>query len=216
MKLYCLSGLGVDERAFQNIEVDNVELSHIAWIDPLKNETLEQYAKRLFEETKPEDGYNLLGVSFGGMIAAEFAKIKKPNKLFLVSTISNSSELSLPFKIGMTLRIYKLITSKLIRKSNFITNYLFGVENESDKLLLRQILYDTDPKFLKWAFNAIFNWDNPVKPIGITIHGTKDKIFPIKSDINYKIKNGGHLMVINYAKEISEIIENEMHKLGAQ
>lgn len=214
MKLYCLSGLGVDERAFRNIEIENVELVHIAWIDPLKNETLEHYAKRLFEETKPENGYNLLGVSFGGMIAAEFAKIKKPNKLFLVSTINNSSELSLSFKIGMALRIYKLVPSKLLRKSNFITNYIFGVENESDKLLLKQILHDTDSKFLKWAINAIFNWNNSAKPTGITIHGTKDKIFPIHNDVNYKIKNGGHLMIINYAKEISEIIKNEMHKIG--
>lgn len=87
MKLYCLSGLGVDKRAFQNFHPEGIELVHINWIDPKKNEALEVYAQRLFETVDPEQDYNLLGVSFGGMIASEFAKIRKPKRMFFVSTI---------------------------------------------------------------------------------------------------------------------------------
>ena len=76
MKLYCLSGLGTDERAFKHIHIEGVELVHVPWIDFKENESLQSYAKRLFEATKPEDDYNLIGLSFGGMIAAEWEKSK--------------------------------------------------------------------------------------------------------------------------------------------
>ncbi|MCH2231147.1 MAG: alpha/beta hydrolase [Crocinitomicaceae bacterium] len=209
MKLYCLSGLGVDRRAFQNINAEGVELIHIDWIDPLPAETLQNYAKRLFSKVQPEDGYNIIGVSFGGMIATEFSKIKKPNKLFLVSTINNRSQLNLLFKIGSALRLHKLIPSSMARKSNFITNFLFSLKDGTDKDLLAEILKDTDPVFLKWAIDAITKWNNKIKPSGIVIHGSKDRILPLKANVQYSITGGGHFMIVNRADEISLIIEKE-------
>lgn len=208
MKLYCLSGLGVDKRAFQNINVKGVELVHINWIDPVSNESLAAYSKRLFEIVQPEDGYHLIGVSFGGMIAAEFSKLKKPKKLFLVSTINSASELSQLFKFGAALRLHKITPSGLMRKSNFITNYLFGVRDRKEKILLKEILRDTDPHFLKWAINAIVGWKNSEKPTGIKIHGNNDKLLPLSSDSDFIIGGGGHFMIVSRGKEISEIIEN--------
>lgn len=207
MKLYCLSGLGVDERAFQNIKAQGVELVHIGWIDPLPKETLKHYAKRLFDQMNPEDGYSLLGVSFGGMIATEFAKIKQPNKLYLISTMNSTSQLPFIFKIGSALRLYKIVPTGMVRQSNFITNYLFGTKTKEDKKLLNEILRDTDPKFLKWAIGAIVNWKNTAKPNGITIHGTNDKILPLHQETQYKIDDGGHFMIVNRGKEISAILE---------
>ena len=62
-RLYCLSGLGTDQRAFQNFSLENIELIHVPWIDFLENESLESYAKRLFDVANPENGYNLIGLS---------------------------------------------------------------------------------------------------------------------------------------------------------
>ena len=207
MKMYCLSGLGVDQRAFQNINPKGIELIHIEWIEPLTDETLEQYSKRLFDKIQPEDNYKLIGVSFGGMIAIEFSKIKKPSKLFLVSTLISRKELSIIFKLGSMLKIHKLIPTSLLKKSNYFTNYLFGINDELDKKLLKEILNDTDPKFLKWAINAIVNWDNTLNIDGIRIHGTNDKILPISSSNLIKIDQGGHFMIVNKGKEITNIIE---------
>ncbi len=80
MKLFCLSGLGVDHRTFKNLQLKDVELVHIPWIDPLKNESLTEYSRRLFESISIPEEYNLIGVSFGGMIAQEFEKIRKPSR----------------------------------------------------------------------------------------------------------------------------------------
>lgn len=92
-KIYCLSGLGIDERAFANIHIPNYTLVFIPWIEPLENESLPSYAIRMFESTKIEDDYILMGVSFGGMIAQEFEKIKKPKHLFIISSMSSSESL---------------------------------------------------------------------------------------------------------------------------
>lgn len=209
MKLYCLSGLGVDERAFKNIKVDGVELIHIQWIDPLPNETLEQYARRLFETVQPEDNYLLLGLSFGGMIATEFSKIKQPSKLFLVSTIYRRSQLPFFLKLAAALHLHKTLPMGLFRSSNFLTNFFFGVKDDPSKKLLDEILHDTDPAYLRWAVNTIVHWKNTVKPTAIYIHGTNDRILPLKQEIRYKIKNGGHFMIVDHADEISAILKKE-------
>lgn len=211
VKLYCLSGLGVDKRAFQNLNPKGVELIHIDWIDPLKNETIAHYSRRLFDLVQPEDNYNLLGVSFGGMVATEFSKFKRPEKLFLVSTITGKNELSRLFKTGSYLKLHKLIPTGLMRKGNFLTYYFFGTKQVQDKKLLTEILRDTNPGFLKWALDAVVNWDNQEKPDSIKIHGSKDKILPLTSDVNHTIKNAGHFMIVTRGHEISQIVENIMH-----
>lgn len=214
-KLYCLSGLGVDERAFRNLKIKGVDLIHIKWIPALLEESLEQYAKRLFDKVQPEEGYYLLGVSFGGMIATEFAKIRQPDKLYLISTIYSTSDLSWFLKTGSRLKLYRILPSGMLRRRNWILDYFFGITEKEDKKLLTEILLDTDPKFLKWALGAIAKWNNKIKPDGIVIHGSKDKLLPIrKNETSYVIEDGGHFMIVNKADQISAIIEkNRLIKL---
>ena len=149
----------------------------------------------------------MLGVSFGGMIATEFAKFKQPSKLYLISTINSTTQLPFIFKIGSVLSLYKMVPTGIVRRCNFITNYLFGTNTKEDKKLLNEILRDTDPKFLKWAIGAIVNWKNTEKPKGIVIHGSNDKMLPINQETQYKIDGGGHFMIVNRGKEISAILE---------
>lgn len=45
------------------------------------------------------------------------------------------------------------------------------------------------------------------------IHGTNDRILPLKfSNCNAKIQNGGHLMVLNKADELNEILQQQLEK----
>ena len=184
---------------------------HIDWISPQANEPLDQYAKRLYDDVRPEDNYNLVGVSFGGMIAAEFAKIKKKKNLLLISTIYNKSELPNLYKFGAAIRLHRLLPTGLMRRSNFLTYSLFGVKRKDDKKLLKQILLDTNPVFLRWAINAMTKWTNNAVRSGIKIHGNKDKILPLKSKADFIIEGGGHFMIVTKGAEISKIIDNEVH-----
>lgn len=207
MKIYCLSGLGVDKKAFQNLKAEGLELVHIDWIKPQKSESLEHYAKRLFDLSDLPQEYNLLGLSFGGMIATEFSKIRKPKQLYLISTITSRAELRPIFKLIGLLRLHRIMPASILKRSNFITNYFFGVNTKEEIKLLRQILKETDPYFLKWALNAILNWKNTERPAATIIHGTHDKILPIGKNADHMISNGGHFMIVSKGKEISEILK---------
>ena len=207
MKIYCLSGLGVDKRVFKKLVIPGVQLIHVPWILPLKKESLSNYSKRLFEQHSFPKDYHLLGVSFGGMVAQEFAKIQKPKKLILISTIRGNHQLPTLFKISGKIGVQKLIPTSLLKSATLFSYYLFGVKRQENKILLKQILKATNSKFLKWAMSAIVCWQNKEQLEAITIHGSKDKILnPISP--NHLIKNGGHFMIVNKAKEIGEIIKN--------
>lgn len=85
---------------------------------------------------------------------------------------------------------------------------MFGIENKSDKQLLKEILKDTNFQFLKWALNEIVNWKNIELPKKyIHIHGNKDRIIPIGNvKTDFVIIDGGHFMTVNKSKEIETIL----------
>ena len=141
MKLYCLSGLGTDERAFKHIHIEGVELVHVPWIDFKENESLQSYAKRLFEATKLEDDYNLIGLSFGGMIAAEWEKIKTPKTLILLSTMRDTKGLPIYIRVAGALNLHKIVPMSLVRYPNFISYFLFGITNNENKQVFKDILH---------------------------------------------------------------------------
>jgi hypothetical protein len=53
------------------------------------------------------------------------------------------------------------------------------------------------------------NWKNDWYPENLVhLHGDSDHIFPVKNiKANFVIPGGGHLMVMNKAKEINEILK---------
>ena len=211
-KLYCLSGLGTDERAFIHLNIENVELIHIPWIENLDNETLREYAQRLFDHVKPEDNYNLLGISFGGMIAAEWEKIRAPKNLFLVSTVSDKTFLPQTLKVIGKLNLQRVIPISMLKSANFFSFYLFGIKSDQNRKLFQGILQDANPKHLRWAIKAILNWSNLAPSMGIRIHGDNDHLIPIKEKIDHVIKYGGHMIIMNEADAIGEIIRDEIFK----
>ena len=100
----------------------------------------------------------------------------------------------------------------MLKTPNAFSYWFFGIESNSDKKLLKEILKDTDAVFLKWAINAIVTWDNKTQPMNVIhIHGTSDRILPIAfAKVDVKIENGGHFITLNKAQELSENLRNEM------
>jgi hypothetical protein len=45
--IYLISGLGADERVFQNLDFGRLKPTFIKWIEPRDNETIQKYALRL-------------------------------------------------------------------------------------------------------------------------------------------------------------------------
>ena len=65
--VYCIPGLGIDERLFQRTEIPGYTLKYITWIMPDKGDTMSSYAAKLLPQIT-EVNPIILGVSFGGML----------------------------------------------------------------------------------------------------------------------------------------------------
>lgn len=209
--IYILSGLGADERAFQNLDLQGFPHTFLPWIPPEKEESLSDYALRMAQGIKSRDPV-LMGLSFGGMIGIEIAKHMQVQKLILISSAKTRKEIPFIYRFAGNLFLHKIIPVIWMKSSNFISNWLFGTSENSDKNLLRKILEDTDPKFVKWSINAVMHWKNTAIPPGtFHIHGTTDRILPIRNiKCDIAIENGGHLMLLNRAEEISAIVRHQV------
>ncbi|HEY5749993.1 MAG TPA: alpha/beta hydrolase [Chryseolinea sp.] len=206
-ELFLFSGLGADKRVYEYLDLSAYKVNHVDWIDPLPNESIEQYAGRLSGKIGKNNPI-LMGVSFGGMVAIEIAKHIPVEKIILISSAKSREDIPAPrFDFMRKLQLHRFIPTRLVKNPNRIVFWFFGVEKQWEKDLLRAIMRDTNIAFFRWAIDRIVNWPNEtVLDNAIHIHGTKDRLIPFTT-ADYKIEGGGHLMIINRAQEIDEIIK---------
>jgi len=215
MKLYGISGLGADKRVFEHLTLE-CTLIPIEWIEPLKNETIENYSIRFSKSINEEEDFGIMGVSFGGLVTVEISKRLNPKLTILISSVETKKELRKIYRIVGKTKLLKIIPEVLFDPPRIIANWIFGAKK---KELLNQILDDTDLKFAKWAVNELTNWKNNEKlsnPI-LKIGGTNDKLIPPKKDTNQRlIDKGEHFMIVDRANEISQIINEQIKKMNLQ
>lgn len=207
MNVYFISGLGADKRAFERLRLPGkFHLHYLDWIEPLKNETLDSYAKRLAAGIEISQPFAIVGLSMGGMIATAMTKFVQPVKTILISSIGCKKEMSPFLKIVRFSRIYKLLPLSLLHAPNPLVYWMFGARTKNEKRLLHHIILSSEPRFIKWGISAIVNWNNAAKPENVFhIHGSLDKILPVKyTKPNVIIKNGSHFMVWTKAGEVSK------------
>ncbi len=182
------------------------------WITPKLHESIENYALRLSKEIKEPDPI-IIGLSFGGIMAVEIARQIKTRKLILIASAKSKNEIPFYLKFIGRLNLQQFIPIRLLKSANVITYFFFGATTSENKALLRQILKDTDPIFLKWAINAVLKWKNEEYVQDVThLHVNKNRILPsnfVKVDI--VIDGGGHLMTLDKFNLINREIERILH-----
>jgi pimeloyl-ACP methyl ester carboxylesterase len=209
MKVYFIPGLGADKRVFKNIELPGgYEMVNIDWLEPAKEESLPHYAQRLANSINPAEPFVMVGLSFGGMLTAEISRLFKPAKTILISSLPSPKNLPPYFKILAPLKLQNIIPISLFKNASLVKR-LFTTETREDKDLLRKIISETDPHFIRWALGAILTWDGPeTHGKFYHIHGSADKLLPVRFvHPTHIIKGGGHLMVMNRAAEVNRILE---------
>jgi esterase/lipase len=209
--IYCISGLGADERIFKRLSI-KANLHFLPWVAFDKYDDLPCYAQKMAASI-PEKNPTLLGLSFGGMIATEIANMMPVKQVFLVSTAKTKEEIPEMNSFIEFLIDHHLMPYGLFKKPTPMLYERFGAETEDAKKMLDAIMQDTDTKFLGWALKAILNWQNTVIPAGIIhTHGTADKIIPPANIIaDYWIRDGTHMMIYNKADDVSTIINSYLN-----
>ena len=213
MKAYFLTGLGADERAFGKIRLpEHFEPVYIHWIEPEPSESLENYAARLSSFIDEKEKFILVGLSFGGMLACEIAKIKHPLKVIIISSISCSKELPWYFKGAGRLGLHRIVPISLLKAATVLRR-IMGLGTSEDKAIIYEYVRNVDPDFLRWSLGAIVNWKNEERvPQLIHIHGQKDHLLPVKhTHADYTIEKAGHLMILNRADDVNAVLSSVLN-----
>lgn len=209
--IYCIPGLGQDERIFKKLKIKNAELRFINWEKAQKEDDIPSYALKLSKKIKGSEGdIYLLGVSLGGIMSVEIAKLIPVKKCILISTVKNKNELPPSFEwAGKFPMKTNSITKFLIDTQIFLKPFLDKTDEEGLKLF-NEMLKSADLDLIRWAWNHIPNWKykKEVNAPFIHFHGTQDLVFPIKHiDGAITLKGATHYAIYDEIKKLNQLIE---------
>lgn len=200
LHVYLMPGMAANPSIFEYIELpaNQFETHLLSWKIPLPNESLSAYAKRMLGEVNQEN-FALVGVSFGGVLVQEMAKLRKPKKLIIVSSVKCSEELPPHMRFAQKTGAYKVLPLGLLNYMHHIEKLPVGNFIKKRVQLYRQYLSVNEKVYLEWAIENMVCW-NQTEIISdlIHIHGTADQVFPIKLIKDFiPLKDGTHIMILN-------------------
>lgn len=205
--VYFMPGLAASPTIFERIKLpeDTFETVWLEWMLPEDRETLPHYAARMAEKITHENPV-LVGVSFGGILVQEIAKIIPIRKTIIISSAKCSTEYPKKFKIAKTTGAYKWLPLKLLLKVEDLAKYSFGAKINQRLKLYEKYLSVRDLKYLEWAIEQVMLWDRCEPDASVIhIHGDADEVFPAKYIKGYiPVKGGTHIMIVNRYRWLNE------------
>jgi len=207
--VYFLSGLGADERAFAYLQLPGIEMIYLNWMEPLPQETMQQYALRMARRIKTPNAI-IVGLSFGGMMAMEIAKHIAVRQIILISSAKTRQELPPYFRLCRYLPLHKLLPLDRIGLQPTIMRFFFGARTPNQQEILKQIIQNSIKGFNKWAIHQVVNWQNQTITAPVFhLHGNADNLLPLRYvNADYIIEGGDHFMIGAKAKKVSEVLLN--------
>ena len=206
--VYFMPGLAASTSIFENIKLpeDQFEMVFLEWFLPNDKESIESYAKRMNEKILHENPV-LIGVSFGGILVQEMAKLIPTNKVIIISSVKSNTEFPPRLKMAKATKVYKILPTQLLANVELLEKYAFGSTIVKKRLkLYEKYLSVRDKNYLDWSIENVLLW--PQKSADentIHIQGDADEVFPIKNIQNcIVVKGGTHIMIINKFKWFNE------------
>lgn len=210
-RVYMIPGLGAQSSIFEKLNFQNLQMVHVKWIKPYQYESLSSYAKRLLEQI-PQDAYNIVGLSFGGMLASEMALMRPNAKVIIVSSCSHAHQLPAWYRIGKWLPLHLVQSNRLEQTRLNIMQRILGIRSTDEKAFFQNMWNATNHTWANEFVQMILKWALQEKPRNVFhIHGTKDRLLPHPtSKVDHSLTNGTHWMIREEAHLLSSIIEHEV------
>ncbi|AEM69125.1 hypothetical protein Murru_0067 [Allomuricauda ruestringensis DSM 13258] len=205
--VYLIPGMAANASIFEGIKLpeDQFTTHILEWFIPEKGMSLTDYAKKMCEKIE-EPNPVLLGVSFGGMLVQEMAKIIPTRKVIVVSSVKSMHELPKRMIFAKYTKVHKLLPTGLVNNVELLAKYAFGETVTKRLHLYEKYLSIRDKCYIDWSIDQIVNWDQeePQKNV-VHIQGVRDSVFPITNIKDcIPVKNGTHTMIIHRAKWFNE------------
>ncbi len=208
-----LPGLGGDARLFEPQQALG-RLVVPRWIEPRSDEALSSYAARLAHAIRRDhrlDGpYALGGVSFGGVVAQEMARVLEPRAVALIASCRSASS------IAPAVRWFRGAVDLLPRSFT-----RWGVEQTRGAIaaragafpyprrLVAEMADGVSAEFIRWATGAIVRWPGaelqgrPVRHI----HGSRDPIIPAdRVWPDEWVPEGEHLINLTHPEQVNRFL----------
>ena len=205
--VYLMPGMAASPAIFEGIRLpsETFELHTLEWFLPDRGMSLQAYAQKMCERIGHREPV-LLGVSFGGLLVQEMAKIVKARNIIIVSSVKSRSELPKRMIFAKYTKVHKLLPTGLVNNVELLAKYAFGESVTKRLHLYEKFLSIRDRYYLDWAIDKMVNWEQTIPP-GKLIHiqGEKDTVFPLANIRQcIVVKNGTHTMIIHRNRWFNE------------
>lgn len=205
-----LPGMGADARLFGPQLTAGLAFEAPELPDPYPSDTLSTYAQRIRDRLRLEEPCVVGGVSFGGMIAYELARITHAQQVLLIASCTDRQ--AIPGYFRQVERVSRLVPDFLLRWRAAITSrvaaQIEGLTREQHQLI-REMAKDVGIPVLRRIARMILTWEAPAEcPCPVHhIHGGRDMLIPLKN-VNPEavIPTGGHLINLTHPEEVNAFL----------
>lgn len=208
-RIIFFSGMGADQRAFQFLELGDVEREYVTWIEPEDDETLRDYSARLVKDMEFYEDDVIIGLSMGGMVAQEVAAMHQVRKVILISSLRSGETLQPLFTAAQKLKLMRLVQKDLLKSTIVKGARIFLPLNDKRLQVIVDMLDRFSGHYYKWAMNAVLHWQGAdVNCPVYHVHGSKDEMFPLAQVKDAEIiEKGTHLMIVTKPREVSNQVK---------
>jgi pimeloyl-ACP methyl ester carboxylesterase len=217
-RLILFPGMGADARMYHALAAFLPELIVPSWLSPGPGDTVGDYAARYVSDGLVADGDLVGGCSFGGMLALEIARRVRASAVILIGSCRHPRSIARSWHVLAPLP--RFVPGRLLRPVPALDPFLgasFGVSRAEDRRLLRAMLAETPPRFLRWGCRATMAWpgvDQVDCPV-LSIHGGDDRIIPASScAADLVIEGAGHLVALTHARAVAAHLRDRL-RLGS-
>ncbi|QLG43934.1 alpha/beta hydrolase family protein [Costertonia aggregata] len=205
--VYFMPGMAANTSIFEhiNLPTEQFETHFLDWTIPKRGIGIEQYAEEMCKNIVHENPV-LIGVSFGGILVQEMAKLIPVRKLIIVSSIKTKTELPKRMLFARYTKVHKLLPTGIVNNVELLAKYAFGETVTKRLRLYEKYLSIRDKYYIDWCIDQLVNWKQTKYPKNLVhIQGEQDAVFPINNiEACTKVKKGTHTMIIHRAKWFNE------------
>jgi pimeloyl-ACP methyl ester carboxylesterase len=195
LPIILMPGMNADERLFKRLRSTFPSLITPPWEEPLRNESLPSYARRLARRVDLGVPCLIGGVSFGGMVALEMSAHVQAKACVLISSVRSHRELP---PIVRALRPLSRVGPQGIGALAGMFLRCGALSSSPAGARRLRHLSGPVPSFSQWASWAVLSWQPGVAEPRIPvfhIHGSADRTIPIRYvRPDCVVDGGGHVL----------------------
>lgn len=209
-----IPGMGADERLFEPQRRAGLEFEVPVLPMPRPNDTLANYAAYLRDQMDLAGPCVVGGVSFGGMLACEMARVCTTRCVILIAGCCRRSSIP-PYYRAVEL-LSRIIPDSIVQRRAVVSGRLLAalecIDAGQQELIIDMSRQVAVPQLRRIA-RMILQWDPPERwPCPIhQIHGETDRIIPLRRvQPNEVVTGGGHLINMTHADQVNRFIARHL------